>query len=68
MIFLHFLMRLCGIYRCHYCGKYILPWQKFYGKIDMVLINDGEQHPIYAKWVTHDGECIRLDIERESKK
>lgn len=56
-----------GIHKCHYCGKYVLPWQEFCGKINMPVIADGKPHPILAKWVTHNGECTQKDIQKENQ-
>lgn len=61
------LLGLFSIHKCHYCGKYILPWQEFCGYIDMPLIGDGKPHLIVAKWVTHDGECTERDIEKRKR-
>ena len=61
------ILGLFGIYKCHWCKKYIFPSQKFVGHINMKLIPDGKSHNIYANWITHDGGCTQRDIEYYGK-
>ena len=57
-----------GIFKCHYCKRYILPWQGFCGKIRMQLICDGKEHPLVANYITHAGECTEKDIKRTGER
>jgi len=56
-------LRLLGIHKCHWCKKYILPWEDFCGYIHQEMIPDGKPHTIHAKWITHVGKCTEEDIK-----
>ena len=57
------LLGLIGIHKCHWCKKYVLPWQKFVG-----YSSDNLNTGFHIDWITHAGECTYRDIQREESR